>query len=73
MRDSDRWAITLDYVDCHGRKTQRVISPIRFLGRDRVLALCLSRCEPRQFQLDRCTNMQIQPASNFLMPVTMPA
>jgi hypothetical protein len=51
--------------------THRVVSPIRFLGRDRFLALCLSREEPRQFYLDRCRNMRPAQAADFLMPVSM--
>jgi predicted DNA-binding transcriptional regulator YafY len=49
--------------------THRVVSPIRFLGRDRFLGLCLSREEPRQFYLDRCQNVRLAMAANFLMPV----
>ena len=46
-------------------------SPIRFLGKDRFLALCLSREEPRQFYLDRCQNVRLARAADFLMPVAM--
>jgi len=45
----------------------RVVSPIRFLGRDRVLGPC--RDKPRQFHLDRCQNVRLAPAADFLMPV----
>jgi len=48
-----------------------VVSPIRFLGKGRFLALCLSREEPRQFYLERCTNVRLELAANFLMPVEM--
>jgi hypothetical protein len=53
MHQSDDLVVTLDYSDAHGVTTQRVVSPIRFLGNDRFLAFCLSREEPRQFYLDR--------------------
>jgi hypothetical protein len=45
------------------------VSPIRFLDGDRFLALCLSREEPRQFYVERCQNVRLAPAANFLMPV----
>jgi len=45
--------------------------PLRFLGKDRFLALCLSREEPRQFYLDRCQNVRLARAADFLMPVAM--
>lgn len=54
-----------------GVSTHRVVSPIRFLGKDRFLALCLSREEPRQFYLERCQNVRLAPAGKFVMPVAM--
>ncbi len=48
-----------------------MVSTIRFLGRDRFLGLCLSREEPRQFYLQRCQNVRLAPAAEFLMPVAM--
>ena len=36
-----------------------------------ILALCLSREEPRQFYLNRCQNVRLAPAAEFLMPVEM--
>ncbi len=47
------------------------VSPIRFLGRNRFLGLCLSREEPRQFCLDRCRNVRLASAADFLMPMAM--
>jgi hypothetical protein len=41
------------------------------LGKDRFLALCLSREAPRQFYLERCQNVQVARATEFLMPVAM--
>jgi len=37
---------------------------------DDSLALCLSREEPWQFYLDRCQNLRLAAAADFLMPVT---
>ena len=51
----------------------RVVSPIRFLDRNRFLALCLSREEPRPFYPDRCQNVRLAPATDFLMPVSLRA
>ena len=42
----------MEYVDTKGVRTRRIVSPIRFLPSGRFLGLCLSRCEPRQFNLD---------------------
>lgn len=71
MHDADRFVVTLDYVDAKGHVTSRVVSPIRFLGQDRFLALCLCRCEPRQFQLQRCSNISLRPAAHYTMPVNI--
>jgi predicted DNA-binding transcriptional regulator YafY len=71
MHQSDDLVVTFDYCDAKGVTTHRVASPIRFLGPDRFLALCLSREEPRQFHLARCQNVQLAPAADFLMPVEL--
>lgn len=71
IQQSDHLVVTFDYCDAKGATTRRVVSPIRFLGRDRFLALCLSREEPRQFYLERCQNVSLAPAASFLMPVAM--
>lgn len=71
MQDSDHYVIELDYLDAKGQRTHRVISPIRFLGKDRLLALCLCREEPRQFQLNRCENVRLGRAENFMMPLAV--
>lgn len=71
MHQSDVLVVTFDYCDAKGATTHRVVSPIRFLGQDRFLALCLSREEPRQFYLARCQNVRLAPAGEFLMPVAM--
>ena len=71
MYQSDDLVIEFDYCDAKGVATHRVVSPIRFLGNNRFLALCLSREEPRQFYLAHCQNVRLEPAANFLMPVAM--
>jgi predicted DNA-binding transcriptional regulator YafY len=71
MHQPDDLVIQFEYTDAKGVTTQRVVSPIRFLGRDRFLGLCLSREEPRQFYLERCANVRLAPAADFLMPVAM--
>ncbi len=71
MQRPDDLVLTLEYVDSKGCKTKRVVSPIRFLSRDRFLGLCLSRCEPRQFYISRCSNGRLKPAADYVMPVPM--
>ncbi len=71
IQDSDNLVVKFEYIDSKGEMTRRVVSPIRFLGQKRFLALCLSREEPRQFYLERCTNLEIRGAHEFLMPVAI--
>ena len=71
MHQPDDLVIEFDYTAAKGVQTHRVVSPIRFLGSERFLALCLSREEPRQFYLERCQNVRLEPAANYLMPVQM--
>jgi predicted DNA-binding transcriptional regulator YafY len=66
---SDDWVVEFCYRDSKENESIRVVSPIRFLGSDRFLALCLSREGPRQFYLSRCTDMAIRPAHDYVMPV----
>lgn len=71
MHQSDDWVVEFDYADAKGLTTHRVVSPIRFLGGDRFLALCLSRAAPRQFNVKRCRNMKLRPAAAYVMPVEL--
>lgn len=71
MRQPDDLVIMLDYIESKGVESQRVVSPIRFLARDRFLALGLCREEPRQFYLDRCRNVRLVQASDVLMPMPL--
>jgi len=71
MQQSDDWVVVFDYVDVKGSRTRRVASPIRFMGSDRFLALCLCREEPRQFHLAQCSNLRLDRAANYVMPLAM--
>lgn len=71
MQQPDDLVILLDYTDSKGNESRRVVSPIRFLARDRFLALCLCREEPRQFHLERCRNAKLGRASDVMMPMPM--
>ena len=71
MQQTDDLVLVIDYEGKDRQVTRRVVSPIRFVGEDRFLALCLSREEPRQFYLDRCTNIRVDLAGNYVMPVEL--
>lgn len=71
MQQSDDLVVVFDYCDAKGEKSRRVVSPIRFVSRDRMLGLCLTREEPRQFYLSRCENVRLALASSFVMPVAL--
>jgi len=68
MHDSDAWVVELEYVDRKKKRTRRLVSPIRFLDRDRILTLCLCRQEPRQFSLKQCHSVRLIPAAEVMMP-----
>jgi predicted DNA-binding transcriptional regulator YafY len=69
MQAPDDLVVSLDYVDSQGVSTRRIVSPIRFLGGNRFLGLCLCREEPRQFYLNRCSNVRLCRAADLVMPV----
>ncbi len=71
MLDSDQWVIELEYADSKGKRTRRMVSPIRFPTPDRFLGLCLCREEPRQFYLNRCNNIRLIRSEDVMMPVEM--
>ncbi|TWT76333.1 hypothetical protein CA13_68270 [Planctomycetes bacterium CA13] len=71
MQDCDNYVIEMDYADAKGTQTHRIVSPIRFMGSYRFLGLCLCREAPRQFQLSRCKNVRLVPASEVMMPVAI--
>ncbi|MFK7768558.1 MAG: WYL domain-containing protein [Mariniblastus sp.] len=71
MNQYDDFVVEFEYKDSKGQLTRRVVSPIRFVGGNRFLGLCLTREEPRQFNLDRCDNVQLKPAWDYVMPLAM--
>ncbi|MFK7734835.1 MAG: hypothetical protein AB8B50_02335 [Pirellulaceae bacterium] len=71
MYQADDVVVSLEYFDSKGLRTRRVVSPIRFVGKDRFLALCLCRGEPRQFYLKRCENLALRNANDYVMPVAI--
>lgn len=71
MIDSETYVIEMTYCDSKGNRTRRIVSPIRFVGGNRFLGLCLCREEPRQFYLDRCENARLIPAAEVIMPMPM--
>jgi hypothetical protein len=73
IRQADDLVLVFDYLDSKGVMSRRVVSPVRFLGNERFLALCLSREEPRQFYLNRCFNLRLDRSTNYVMPVPMVA
>lgn len=71
MIDSETYVIEMTYRDQKGNRTRRIVSPIRFVGRDRFLGLCLCREEPRQFYMDRCEDVRLIPSVEVIMPMPM--
>lgn len=69
IRDPDNLAVLVRYRSADGELTDRAVSPIRFVGQEKFLALCLCREEPRLFHLSRCQRVRIVPAYDLLMPV----
>lgn len=73
MQDADNQVIELEYTDSKGAVNRRVVSPIRFVTPERFIALCLCREAPRVFYLKNCSNVSLQPAWQYVMPVEMEA
>lgn len=71
MGDPDGVVLEITYVSKNGQRTERTISPIRFVSKDIVLALCLGRAEPRQFALSRIHDARLTSAADVLMPTTI--
>lgn len=71
MQAPDDVVLRLQYEDSKGQRTTRVVSPIRYLSKDRFLGLCLCRCEPRQFHLERCSQVEMRRAEDYVMPIAM--
>jgi predicted DNA-binding transcriptional regulator YafY len=75
MANPDTFVIRMVYLDDKGKRTRRVVSPIRY-GKQQSLnrfymfqALCLSRQEPRWFKMAGCQNIELLRASDVLMPL----
>ena len=71
MQAPDELVLKLEYLDAQGNQSVRIVSPIRFLAAGRFLALCLCRCEPRQFHLARCSKLELKSAADYVMPVAL--
>lgn len=71
IQNYDDLVVTFRYVDSKGNLSQRVVSPIRWIGGGKFLGLCLSREEPRQFVMERCQHLELKPAWDYVMPVAM--
>lgn len=71
MHDPDNFVVELHYTDRKNCETRRIVSPIRFLTPDRFIALCLCREQPRVFSINKCRNVSLKPAWDYLMPVEM--
>ena len=69
LQQVDDLVIVFDYVDAQGISSRRVVSPYRLNGSDSFLGLCLTREEPRRFQLARCRNLKLDLAHRYVMPV----
>ncbi len=71
MQDVDRLVVQFSYRDCKGVLSKESSARFDFLPNGRFLGLCLSREEPRQFYLNRCEQIEIKPAEDYLMPVPL--
>ena len=70
LRDPDNWVIRLRYKASAGVTTIRTVSPYRIYD-DSILVLCLAREECRLLKLDRCSDIELVPAADVLMPVAI--
>jgi predicted DNA-binding transcriptional regulator YafY len=71
MYSPDDYAVRLRYRAKDGELTERVISPIKMDDSHSLLALCLCRENPRRFELDRCSHIELVPAHEILMPMEL--
>jgi predicted DNA-binding transcriptional regulator YafY len=67
----DDYAVRLRYRSKEGELTERVVSPIKMDNPHSLLALCLCRENPRRFDLDRCSHIELVPAHEVLMPMEL--
>jgi predicted DNA-binding transcriptional regulator YafY len=71
MYSPDDYAVRLRYRAKDGELTERVISPIKMEDSRSLLALCLCRENPRRFELERCSHIELIPAHEILMPMEL--
>lgn len=67
----DDFAVKLRYRSKDGELTERVVSPIKMTDSRSLLALCLCRENPRRFELNRCSHIELIPAHEVLMPMEL--
>lgn len=68
MTAPDDLVVRIRYTDKAGVTTERLISPIKYLPNDSILALCLCRETPRRFELAKCSHIELVAAHKVLMP-----
>lgn len=66
--DPERWVKAIRYEDRWSLADERIVSPIRFIARDAVLALCLGRESPRRFSFDGIKEVRLMTAHEAEMP-----
>ena len=71
MYAPDDYAVKLRYRSKDGELTERFVSPIKMTDSRSLLALCLCRENPRRFELDRCSHIELVPAHEVLMPMEL--
>lgn len=67
MDSPERWVVELIYTDAKGKKTHRLVSPVRWRTDELFVALCLGREEFRTFRLERCSGIRLRQASDVIM------
>ncbi|MCS7465829.1 WYL domain-containing protein [Stieleria sp. ICT_E10.1] len=68
MRDPDHWVCRIIYQDRTGKRTARLVSPIRWTTENQnLLALCISREERRQFAIAGIQSVELVASSDVLM------
>lgn len=69
MRSPEELALVIHYLDKEKKLTRRVVSPIRWAGKEAFLALCLCRETPRRFDVAGVYAFYVMDAADVLMPV----
>lgn len=71
MHDYETYAIRMVYTDRNGSATRRVVSPYRWIGDARFSALCLCKEDIREFELAKCSQVELVDANDILAPVPL--